>query len=242
MMRWPSTPSAGNTEMRVSGGVLTGVMVSGPLLGALGGAARREAEVACIVSYAGLDECGLGSLPGGDESELVKGVRALRAVWCPERDMAEGVEAMEEACVGVEAAESRSISSSRGRCALLSGEDTLALALVQRASPAAAVGMAAESACEATDGSARCEAARRRVRSSRVLRAVRDMDSLPPRLSEARCRGAPAHQMSVVLPLRPGRHHLGAGDGRATAGGSAARRGTRCRWPGTRCTVRAQTR
>lgn len=66
--------------MRVSGGVFMGVMVLVTLLGALDGAAREEAEVACIVSYEGLADRGLGSLPGGDESELVKGVRAWREV------------------------------------------------------------------------------------------------------------------------------------------------------------------
>lgn len=65
--------------MRVSGGVFTGVIVLVTLFGALAGAAR-EVEVACIVSYAGLADRGLGSLPGGDESELVNGVRALRDV------------------------------------------------------------------------------------------------------------------------------------------------------------------
>ena len=32
----------------------------------------------CIVSFGGFADRGLGSLPGGDESELVKGVRACR--------------------------------------------------------------------------------------------------------------------------------------------------------------------
>lgn len=75
MMRWPSTPSEGNIDIRVSGGVFTGVMVSVALVGALDGAAR-EAAVLCIVSYEDLADRGLGSLPGGDESVLVKGVRA----------------------------------------------------------------------------------------------------------------------------------------------------------------------
>lgn len=66
--------------MRVSGGVLTGVRVFVILLGVFADAAR-EAEIACIVSYEGLADRGLGSLPGGDESELVKGVRAWRFVW-----------------------------------------------------------------------------------------------------------------------------------------------------------------
>lgn len=66
----------GKTEILVSGGVLTGVMVSVTWSGALDGAVREE-EVAFIVSYEGLAERGLGSLPGGDESELVvKGVSA----------------------------------------------------------------------------------------------------------------------------------------------------------------------
>lgn len=67
-MRFANTPSAGNTDFLVSGGVLTGVMVSVILSGALDGAAREEA-----VAFM---ERGLGSLPGGLESELVvRGVR-----------------------------------------------------------------------------------------------------------------------------------------------------------------------
>ena len=64
--------------MRVSGGVFIGVMVSATLLGALDGAACVEDEV---VSCESLEERGLGSLPGGDESELVKGVRACREIF-----------------------------------------------------------------------------------------------------------------------------------------------------------------
>jgi hypothetical protein len=69
----------GNTDILVSGGVLTGVMVWVALSGALDGAAREEA-VAFIVSYEVLADRGLGSLPGGDESELVKGVRAWKDI------------------------------------------------------------------------------------------------------------------------------------------------------------------
>lgn len=76
-MRWPRLPSAGKTDILVSGGVLTGVMVSETLLGAFEDAARVEAA-GFIVSYEGCAARGLGSLPGGDESELVKGVRACR--------------------------------------------------------------------------------------------------------------------------------------------------------------------
>jgi hypothetical protein len=102
--RFANAPSAGNTEVLVSGGVLTGVMVSAPLSGALGGGATREAAVVFIVSYEGLAERGLGSLPGGDESELVKGVRAWMDVGWPRRDMMEGVGAEVEGEVEVEAA------------------------------------------------------------------------------------------------------------------------------------------
>ena len=70
----------GNTDILVSGGVLTGVMVWVALSGALDGAAREEA-VAFIVPYEVLADRGLGSLPGGDESELVKGVRACREIF-----------------------------------------------------------------------------------------------------------------------------------------------------------------
>lgn len=49
MMRWPSTPSEGKTDIRVSGGVFMGVMMSVPLAGALDGVAREAADL-CIVS------------------------------------------------------------------------------------------------------------------------------------------------------------------------------------------------
>jgi hypothetical protein len=69
----------GNTDFLVSGGVLTGVMVWVALSGTLDGAAREE-TVAVIVSYESLADRGLGSLPGGDEPELVKGVRAWKDI------------------------------------------------------------------------------------------------------------------------------------------------------------------
>jgi hypothetical protein len=80
VMRWPSTPSEGKIDVRVSGGVFMGVMVSVPLAGALDGAAREAADL-CIVSYEDLVDRGLASLPGGgDESVLVKGVRACSVI------------------------------------------------------------------------------------------------------------------------------------------------------------------
>lgn len=78
-MRWPNTPSEGNIDVRVSGGVFTGVITSVPLVGALDGAAREVADL-CIVSYEDLVDRGLASLPGGDESVLVKGVRACSVI------------------------------------------------------------------------------------------------------------------------------------------------------------------
>lgn len=61
-------PSEGKIDMRVSGGVLTGVIAS------RGGAARERAALS-MVSYADMVDRGLPSLPGGDESVVVKGVR-----------------------------------------------------------------------------------------------------------------------------------------------------------------------
>jgi hypothetical protein len=55
------------------------VIVSEASLGVLDGASC-EAAVACIVPYEGIAERGLVGFPGGDESELVKGVRACRDI------------------------------------------------------------------------------------------------------------------------------------------------------------------
>lgn len=66
-----------------------GVIVSASTFGALEGAAREEAFV-LIVSYECFADRGLGSLPGGDESELVKGVSACRDMAGPERDIVVG--------------------------------------------------------------------------------------------------------------------------------------------------------
>lgn len=141
MERWPSTPSAGKTHLRVSGGVFMGVMVSATLVDALDGAACIEDEVACIVSCESLEERGLGSLPGGEESELVKGVRAWREWLWPGRDMVGGAEKVDEA--GVEESESTSSSRWLGRCASFLGESVL-LCPMPRVSPTRVVAMAAE--------------------------------------------------------------------------------------------------
>jgi hypothetical protein len=54
-------------------------------------------EVAYMVSWEGFAERGLGSLPGGDESVLVKGVRACRDGLRPVNDMLLAAEKTEEA-------------------------------------------------------------------------------------------------------------------------------------------------
>lgn len=51
-------------------------MVSVAVLREALGGTWCETEVACIVSYEGFADRGLGGLPGGEQSELVKGVRA----------------------------------------------------------------------------------------------------------------------------------------------------------------------
>lgn len=72
----PRFPSAGHIDFLVSGGVCTGVMVSAAVLAGVPDEAVCEVVVACMISLEGFADRGLGSLPGGDESELVKGVRA----------------------------------------------------------------------------------------------------------------------------------------------------------------------
>jgi hypothetical protein len=153
-----------------------GVMVSATLLGALDGAACVEDEIGCIVSCESLEERGLGSLPGGDESELVKGVRACREIFWPERDMVEGAEKVEEAGVGAEESESTSSSRSLGRRASFLGEFDLFLSPVLRVSPAIRVAGAVEAGWVVADGPGRCEASRRRDLSSLSPRLLPDMD------------------------------------------------------------------
>lgn len=98
-------PSAGHIDILASGGVCTGVMVSAAdFVGALEGAWREEEKVACIVSCEGFADRGLGSLPGGDESELVKGVRACSEEVRPGYDIVVG-ENTDEAELGIELSE-----------------------------------------------------------------------------------------------------------------------------------------
>jgi hypothetical protein len=78
----PILPSSGRAEVRFSGGVCTGVMVAPAwFMTAWEGASREGAMDACM-SFDGCAERGLGSFPGGDESVLVKGVRAcIEVAW-----------------------------------------------------------------------------------------------------------------------------------------------------------------
>lgn len=114
-------PSAGNIDFLVSGGVCTGVMVSAPfLMGALDGA-LCEGAVACIVSFGGFADRGLSSLPGGEESELVKGVRACSdAVW-PGYDMVPAAENTDEATLEADVSDRELVSKSLRRAPLSLG-------------------------------------------------------------------------------------------------------------------------
>jgi hypothetical protein len=200
--RLASTPSAGKTDILVSGGVLTGVMVSETLLGAFDAAPREEA-VAFIVSYEWRAERGLGSLPGGDESELVKGVRACRDTGGPERDMAVDVREVEGAGVGV--TEMTQFSSVSERSASLRGEYELVVAVVLRASPAAtAVGPG----CELTDEPASCEPARRDEPSRRMPRRplAHALNAAALVSTFGRC-GARVYLISAGSAKSSGSHH-----------------------------------
>jgi hypothetical protein len=88
---------------RFSGGVCTGVMVSVASFATARGGALSD--VACMVSCACIAERGLGSLRGGDESVLVKGVRAWSDGLRPVYDMLCAAEKMEEAALADELSE-----------------------------------------------------------------------------------------------------------------------------------------
>lgn len=85
------------------------------LTGAPGGALCEEAVVACIVSCEGFADRGLGSLPGGDESVLVKGVRACNDALCPGYDIVMAVEKTDDAELGTELSEPAPFSKSPAR-------------------------------------------------------------------------------------------------------------------------------
>jgi hypothetical protein len=105
-------------DMRVSGGVCTGVIVA--LIGsALERVLCEEEVVACIVSLEGFAEHGLGSFPGGDESVLVNGVSAC---ICPAYAIFVLVEEkMDEVELDTELAEPRPFKSPPERLSWSSG-------------------------------------------------------------------------------------------------------------------------
>lgn len=143
--RWPRTPSGGKTGLRVSGGVFTGVMMVAALAG---GATGAVSAMTCMASYGGgLAGRGLGSVPGGDESELVMGVRALGRGRRAAGDM-------------VEAAESTSPSRSRASCV---GDDCGSRGGARAARLAVVVVVVVMEAEEAKGRVARCEAVCRSV-------------------------------------------------------------------------------
>lgn len=71
--------------------------------------------VECIVSFGGFADRGLGSLPGGDESELVKGVRACREAVRPGYDMVAGWENSDEVALEAEVSD-QELASRSVRC------------------------------------------------------------------------------------------------------------------------------
>ena len=129
-------------------------------------------EVACIVSYESLAERGLGSLPGGDESELVKGVRACRDELRPGYDIVWAAENTDEAELGRELSERALVSTSPWRRPWSSGECVLLLSSLLMLSPAADDCTAEELGREVTDGSVYRKPARRN-----------ELSSVAPRLS-----------------------------------------------------------
>lgn len=121
-MRSPICPSVGRTEIFASGGVCTGVIVSVTFLGGPTGALCEEAIVADSVSFEGFAERGLGSFPGGDESVLVKGVRAWSDAACPGYDILVLAENTEVTELAREVSEPTPFSKSPERLSSLSGE------------------------------------------------------------------------------------------------------------------------
>jgi hypothetical protein len=121
-------PSVGRVGIgSASGGVCTGVMVSVRILDGPETAALCEAIVACSGSYEGFADRGLGSLPGGDESELVRGVRAYNDADCPGCDILLAAEKTEDAELAREESEPTPFSRSLRRCSWSSGESSVVL-------------------------------------------------------------------------------------------------------------------
>lgn len=190
-MREPMRPSVGRAEGRPSGGVRAGVMALATVFESVEGVwrgVRREGSV----EVAGLAERGLRALPGGDESVLVKGVRACMDAVRPGCGMLLlGVENTEGAELSSELSEATPFSTSAGVCSSSSGESDVGWA---------AAGLDAEDVFAAnagwrrddlTDESARRELARLRELSSllRVLRGDNDGVAVLERRDAGAARG-----------------------------------------------------
>jgi hypothetical protein len=87
-------------------------MVWAPFLAGALDSALREGAVACIVSSGGFADRGLGSLPGGDESELVKGVRTCSDAVRPGYGMVPEAENTDEAMLEADVSERELVSRS----------------------------------------------------------------------------------------------------------------------------------
>lgn len=153
----PIRPSVGRVDTTFSGGVFTGVM-------------------ACNVSLVDFAGRGLGSLPGGEESVLVRGVRACNDAPCPGYAI---VISVKEKTEGVELARELSepipFSRSPGRCSSSAGESVIVLSCfdIEVLDESAAE----RGACQLTDQPARRELVRRELlrsprRESRGLMLV----------------------------------------------------------------------
>jgi hypothetical protein len=155
--------------------VCTGVMALATLFESDEGVWRGDLLVGCVcVSLGGLCDRGLGGLPGGEESVLVKGVRALIEAVCPGYDiLLLGVEDTEGTTLPRELSEPIPFSRSLEPCSWSSGEGVLILACAGgEESRGTAVPNAERLLDEGTDESARREPARLRERLS-LLRVLR---------------------------------------------------------------------
>jgi hypothetical protein len=156
-------PSVGLVEIFASGGVCTGVIVSVTFLGRPEAGSRcEEVIVACKVSFEGFAERGLGSLPGGDESVLVRGVRACKDAACPAYDiLLWGLEKTDDAELARELSEPTLFSTSPNRWSSSVGECVRLLSSMDNDALGAGDANTARCGCNLTDEPARCEPARR---------------------------------------------------------------------------------
>ena len=101
------------------------------------GALCEEAIAACAGSFDGFAERGLGSLPGGEESVLVKGVRACRDAACPGYDiLLWAEEKTDEVELALELSEPTPFKRSPGRVSWSRGECVVVCLVVSEESDA----------------------------------------------------------------------------------------------------------